>query len=36
MSQTKDPFLQSEYRARMNRVLDYIEENIGAELTLSE
>ena len=32
----KSPFLREEYRARLNRVLDYIEEHIGEELTLSE
>jgi AraC family transcriptional regulator len=36
VSETKNPYVQSEYRARMNRVLDYIEDNIGEELSLGE
>jgi AraC family transcriptional regulator len=36
MNLTKSPFLLEEYRARMNRVLDYIEEHIGEEFSLDE
>lgn len=32
----KSPYLLEEYRGRMNRVLDYIEENLGEEFTLEE
>jgi AraC family transcriptional regulator len=36
VSLPKSPYLLEEYRARMNRVLDYIEEHIGEEFSLEE
>lgn len=36
MTLPKSPYLLEEYRARMNRVLDYIEEHIGEEFSLEE